>query len=116
MESFAISVDPTIRYQIFTLTVEPDGHPLRARMELRYLNQSKTWYLSIFDASSGEAVCRYVPLVASYGELNDLMKPFRHKNVGSIYCIPVVRYPQTTNPMLETLGEFEIVWGDTDDS
>ena len=113
MEQFALALNPELRYQIMTLTVDPDGYALRARVEVRYLNEPELWYLSIFDASTGEAICRYVPLIASYEAPNDLMEPFRYKHIGSIYCVPVVKYPSSVNPGLDNLGEFEIVWGDT---
>lgn len=116
MDAFALGVNPNKRYQIFTLGVEPDGFAIRARVELRYLNETKHWYLSIFNAASGEAICRYVPVIASYGQLIDLMGPFHYKHIGSIYCIPVTRQPSSLNPGLDNLAEFELVWGDTDDS
>ena len=116
MKQIALNISPTKRYQIFTLTIDPDGYSLRARVELRYLNEPQHWYISIFNAANGEAICRYVPVIASYGMLNDLMEPFHHKHIGSIYCVPVVAKPSSTNPGLKNLGEFEIVWGDTDDS
>ena len=116
MDKIALGVATDKRYQIFTLTVNPNGNQFRARVELRYLNEPQLWYLSIFDAASGESYCRYVPLIASYRYLNDLMKPFQHKNIGSIYCVPAVVSPSSTDPGLNNLGEFEIVWGDTDDS
>ena len=116
MERSAIRIDPTIRYQIFTLSVDPDGISRRIRVEIRYLNEPQLWYISMFDASTGEAFFRYVPIIASYEFPNDLLKPFRHKHIGSLYCVPVVSEPQTTDPGLDNLGEFELIWGDTDDT
>lgn len=115
MEQSVLTLNPDIRYQIVHLNIDPDGFPLRARVEIRYLNEPGLWYLSIFDAATGDSVCRYVPIIASYNDLNDLMAPFHHKHIGSIYCIPTVANPSSQDPGLDNLGEFALVWGDTDD-
>ena len=116
MERVALVVDPAIRYQIFTLVLAPDNHSTRFRIELRYLNEPQLWYISILNATTGDTICRYVPVIASYTAPNDLLKPFRHKGAGSLYCVPAVQYPSSENPGLENLAEFELVWGDTDDT
>ena len=116
MQRVALNLDPAIRYQVITIVLAPDGHSTRFQVEIRYLNEPGLWYLSIFNASTDETICRYVPLIASYNAPNDLLKPFRHKGAGSIYCVPAVLYPSSENPGLDNLGEFELVWGDTDDT
>jgi len=70
------------------------------------------WYLSIFDADTEEAFCRYVPVIASYEDRNDLLAPFATKLIGSIYCVPMVNEPATQDPGLDNMDEFEIVWAD----
>jgi len=115
MDKIIIGTQPDIRYQVRTMVVTPDNTPIRANVEIRYLNEPGLWYLSIFDAATGESKCRYVPIIASYNERNDLMAPFRHKNIGSIYCVPTVANPSSQDPGLDNLGEFALVWGDSDD-
>ena len=117
MKLSTIKINPEKRYQIFTLSVDPDGNAFRARVELRYINANRRWYITIIIASTGECLCRYGPLIASYygNALNDLLAPFSHKHIGSMYCIPKIASPSSENPGLNNLGEFEIVWGDTDD-
>ena len=38
--------------------------------------------ISILDDSSGELLINQIPLICSYGEVNDLLQPFRHIREG----------------------------------
>ena len=120
MDFIELNFDPSIRYQRKILTISPDDYTRRVRVDLRYLNETEKWYLSIYDAQSGEAFLTYVPLIASYinfddpsvDEINDLLAPFHYKNLGTIICIPNVDNPTTKDPTLDNLNQFSVVWGD----
>ena len=112
MEPFALGFDPAVKYQTFTMSIIPGGVAKRVRVELRYLYKPGKWFISIFDAATGDPLCLYVPVVASYEYLNNLLEPFSYKGLGSIYCYPVVSEPSSPDPGENNLDEFEIVWGD----
>ncbi len=77
--------------QVFTLDMEIDGEPFHTRVEIRYLPAPDCWVISLWDNSSGELLVNQIPLVCSYGEVNDLLRPFRHlregQGMGSLFVI-----------------------------
>ena len=68
--------------QISTLDVSIDGVSFHAQVEIRYLSAPDLWVISIWDKSSGELLVNQIPLICSYGMLNDLLLPFRHLRGG----------------------------------
>ena len=112
MDDTALVVDPANKNQTQILSITPNDVPCRLRVFLRYLNHSDRWYLSIFNADTDEVYCRYVPVTASYDVPVDLLGPFQHKKIGSIFCVPAVESPATEDPGLDNLDEFQIVWTD----
>ena len=105
--------------QIFTLDMTIDGEPFHARAEIRYLPAPDCWVISIWDNSSGELLVNQIPLVCSYGEVNDLLRPFRHlregRGLGSLFVIRDTDEPSTTDPAKGNLTEFRVLWGRTID-
>ena len=103
--------------QVFTLDVTIDGVPFHARVEIRYLPAPDCWVISIWDDSSGELLINQIPLVCSYGEVNDLLRPFRHlregQGLGSLFVIRDTDEPSTPDPAIGNLTEFCILFGDT---
>ena len=103
--------------QVFTLDLTLDGIPFHARVEVRYLSAPDQWVISIWDHSSGEMMVNQIPLIASYGEINDLISPFRHlrkgKALGSLYVLRAVDAPSTPDPSKKNLNEFMVLWGDS---
>ena len=101
--------------QLFTVDVTIDGAALHARVELRYLSALDCWTISIWDNAS--SVLHQVPLVCSYGELNDLFLPFRQlrdgAGLGSLFVLRNTDEPSTLDPAKDNLTEFVILWGDT---
>ena len=94
-------------------TVLPiDGEQRRVYIELRYLEETEKWYLTMTDAENGKSYFRYVPIVACYDEVNDLILPFSYKNIGMVFCISMVENPDTVNPAKEDMKQFAVVWGD----
>ena len=61
-------------YQVFTTDVAPDGTPLHARIEIRYLAAAGRWVVSIFDHAAATLLANQVPLAVSAGFLLDLKK------------------------------------------
>ena len=103
--------------QVFTVDVTIDGTPLHARVELRYLSAPDQWVISIWDNASSVLLINQVPLICSYGELNDLLLPYRYirdgAGLGSLFVIRNTDEPSTSNPAKENLTGFQVLWGDT---
>jgi len=111
-----LTADP---WQVMTLDLELDGEMFHAQLELRYLPAPDRWYVSIWDHSSSELLVNMIPLVCSYGEVNDLLAPFRFlrsgKGLGTLVCLRATDAPSTPDPAGKNLGEFQLCWGDTYD-
>ena len=102
--------------QVFTLDMNLDGDSFHARVEIRYLPAPDLWVISLWDNSSGELLVNQIPLICSYGEVNDLLSPFRHlregRGLGSLFVLRAVDEPRTENPSAGNLTEFCILYGD----
>ena len=109
-----ITEDP---WQVFTLDLTLDGEDFHAQVELRWMPAPEQWYVSIWDHSASELLVNMIPLICSYGEINDLLIPFRHlrggRGLGSLYCIRGTAGPSTPDPAEGDLSEFQIIWGDS---
>ena len=103
--------------QSMHLALSPNGRALEAEAELRYLPAPDLLFLTIRDAGSGELLVNQIPLICSYGELNDLLLPFSYlrggKGLGSLFVLRAVDAPSTPDPSRDNLSEFRVVWGDT---
>ena len=103
--------------QVFTLDLTIDGDPLHDRVEIRYLPAPDCWVISVWDNSSGEMLINQIPLICSYGQVNDLFRPFRHlregQGMGSLFVIRDTDEPRTKDPAKENLTEFSVLWGDS---
>ena len=119
MSSYLIPLSSDL-WQIMTLNLSIDGEEFQAQMELRYLQAPDQWFVSIRDHSTGELLVNMIPLICSYGEVNDLLSPFRHlrggKGLGSLLCLRGTDEPGTPDPAEGNLTEFMVVWSDTYDS
>ena len=109
-----ISNDPR---QVFTLDLRIDGTAFHARVEIRYLTDPDVWVISVWDNSSGELLVNQIPLICSYGQVNDLFRPFRHlrqgQGMGSLFVLRNTDEPRTLDPAKGNLTEFQVLWGDT---
>lgn len=103
--------------QVFTLDLRIDGTAFHARVEIRYLTAPNIWVLSVWDNSSGELLVNQIPLICSYGQVNDLFRPFRHlrqgQGMGSLFVLRNTDEPKTQDPAKGNLTEFRILFGDT---
>jgi len=103
--------------QSFTLTVSLNGVSFYARVEVRYLPAPDCWVLSIWDQSTGELLVNMIPLICSYGRINDLLLPFSFvrsgQGLGSLFVLRNVDHPSTPDPAGNNLSEFMVLWGDT---
>ena len=103
--------------QVFTVDVTIDGAALHARVELRYLSAPDLWVISIWDHAASVLLVNQVPLICSYGEMNDLLLPFRYirngEGAGSLFLLRNTDEPSTVNPAKGNLTEFVLLWGDT---
>ena len=106
-------------WQVMTLDVIIDGEAFHAQAEIRFLPAPDQWYVSIRDHASGELLVNMIPLICSYGQVNDLLLPFRHlrdgKGLGSLFCLRSTDAPATEDPAGGNLAEFKILYGDTFD-
>ena len=109
-----LSPDP---WQVMTLDVVIDGESFHAQMEIRYLPAPDQGFVSIWDHSTGELLVNMIPLICSYGERNDLLRPFRHlrggRGLGSLLCLRGTEEPSTPDPAKDNLTEFMVMWGDS---
>ena len=103
--------------QVFTLDMTIDGVSFHARIEIRYLPAPDLWVISVWDNSSGELLVNQIPLICSYGEINDLFRSFRHlregRGMGSLFVLRNTDEPRTENPAEGNLTEFRVLMGDT---
>ena len=58
--------------QVMTLDLTIDGEGFHARIEVRWLPAPAVWVISIWDDSTGELLINQIPLICSYGFVNDL--------------------------------------------
>ena len=109
-----LTLDP---WQVMTLDVVIDGEEFHAQIEVRYLPALDQWVVSIWDHSSGELLVNMISLICSYGEVNDLLLPFRclrgGKGLGSLICLRGTDEPSTQDPTGTNLNEFQLIWTDT---
>ena len=109
-----LTTDP---WQVMTLDVVIDGEEFHAQVEVRYLPAPDQWVVSIWDHSSGELLVNMISLICSYGEVNDLLLPFRclrgGKGLGSLICLRGTDEPSTQDPTGTNLNEFQLIWTDT---
>ena len=103
--------------QVFTVDVTVDSAALHARVELRYLSAPDQWVISIWDNASSVLLINQVPLVCSYGELNDLLLPYRYirdgAGLGSLFVLRNKDESVAANPSKDSLTDFSLLWGDT---
>ena len=109
-----LTLDP---WQVMTLDVKIDGEEFHAQVELRYLPAPDQWFVSIWDHSSSKLLVNMIPLICSYGQVNDLLLPFRHlrdgKGLGTLVCLRGTDEPTSMDPTEKNLTDFIIAWGDT---
>lgn len=102
-------------YQVFTTDVAPDGTPLHARIEIRYLAAAGRWVVSIFDHAAATLLANQVPLAVSAGFPLDLLYPFRHlrggKGIGSMFLLRGGDIG-ARDPGKENLAEYTLLYGD----
>ena len=102
---------------VFLLDIAPDGVAIRARVELRYLPAPDQWVVSIWNHQTEELLINQIPLICSYGEINDLFLPFRYlrngDGLGFLFVLKNTDQPSTSDPSEHNLNQFLILWGDT---
>ena len=102
-------------WQVFYLPASPDGHAFEARVELRYFPLPDKWILSISDTITGQVYVNQIPVICSYGQVNDLLRPFRHlfrgNGIGSLFCLKAVEKPTTQDPSEKNWDEFQLLSG-----
>ena len=102
---------------VFLLDAAPDGIALQARIEIRYLPAPDQWVISIWDHATDTQLINQIPLICSYGQINDLLEPFRYlregRGLGSLFVLKNTDEPATPDPAEHNLFEFMVLWGDT---
>ncbi len=109
-----LTLDP---WQVMTLDLKIDGEEFHSQVELRYLPAAEQWFVSIWDHSSSELLVNMIPLICSYGQVNDLLLPYRHlrdgKGLGTLVCLRGTEEPTSVDPSEKNLTDFIVAWGDT---
>ena len=109
-----LTLDP---WQVMTLDLKIDGEEFHSQIEFRYLPAADQWFVSIWDHSGSELLVNMIPLICSYGQVNDLLLPFRHlrngKGLGTLVCLRGTEEPTSVDPTEKNLTDFRVVWGDT---
>ena len=104
-------------WQVFTLDLVIDGEPFHAQVELRWLPAPGQWFFSIRDHSTGELLVNMIPLICSCGEVNDLLRPFRHlrngRGLGSLFCLRAAEESGAPDPTEKNLTDYQVLFGDT---
>jgi len=98
--------------QSIEYVIPVNGEQRRVYFEIRYLEATEKWYITMTDAETGESYFRYVPVVACYEEGNDLILPFHYKDIGMVFCVSLVDSPESENPEKKDFNQFAVVWGD----
>ena len=103
--------------QVFTVDLSIDGTAFHARVEIRYLSAPDRWVLSFWDNASSELLVNQIPLVCSYGMINDLLLPFRHwrngAGMGSLFVLRNTDEGDAADPAKGNLSGFTVLFGDT---
>ena len=111
---FPLTNDP---WQVSTVDVPVDGLSVHARTEIRFLPGAGQWVFSLRDQATGALLVNQIPLVCSYGEVNDLFLPFRQlrsgQGMGSLFVIRNTDEPGTPDPAEGNLTEFMLLWTDS---
>ena len=100
-------------YQSISTSLTIEGKTKNVIIELRYLEATEKWYISMFDSQTGKSFFRYVPVVSCLDDLNDLILPFSYKNIGFAICFPWDDNVKSVNPKKNNLDQFGLIWGDS---
>ncbi len=104
-------------WQVCTVDLTIDDEVFHAQVELRYLPAPDQWVVSIWDHATGDLLVNMIPLICSYGEVNDLLLSFRHlregKGLGSLICLRGTDESSTPDPTENNLTDFQLLWGDS---
>ena len=100
-------------WQVFTLDVMINGGPFHAQIELRYFPAPDQWFLSIWDHAAGRLLVNMIPVICSSGQVNDLLFPYDHLGIGSLFCLRNTNKPGTPDPAKGNMTEFRLLFGDT---
>lgn len=104
-------LDPDYESQPFSSTITIGNEARRVRFDFDYHSYTEKWYVGLYDMLEEKYYCSNIPVVASYGVINDLFAPYHYLNIGRFVCVPVVDSPSTEDPKMENVNEFELIWG-----
>lgn len=113
MTSFLLPTFPDSLNQIQTIQVPLSGGTRSLRVQLRFHEAPALWFLSLWDSVSGDLLVNSIPVRSSDGAINDLLKPFRHLNLGSLCCFPHTDGKAGKDPGKDDLTDYDILWSDT---
>ena len=107
-----LDIKPELLSQAIITTIEVKKIAKRVRVEFDYFEKIDKWMMAIYDAQSGESYCTNIPVIASYEAKNNLIEPYRHKNLGEVVCVPTIESPSSADPGKENMSEFAVIWGE----
>ena len=108
-----VTPDPAYTEQSIFINLTMKGITKRVILDLRYIDKTDRWYMSLKDVQTAEVYFTNVPVLCSYGDVaNNLWEPYWSKGIGMFCCFPNVSNPTTVDPSKDNLNEFLFVWGD----
>lgn len=112
METIYLNKDIEDLYTSIETVVPIDGKQTRVRFELRFLEKTNKWYLSMFNSETGESYFRFVPMIGCVDDVNNLILPFSYKGTGFVICAAIIDNTDSVSPEKDNVSDFGIVWGD----
>lgn len=127
MDTIMVPIEGKVKNQTVTIVIDPDGRGVTLRLQAVYHAKIDKWMMTVWNAASGECMVSNFPIVGSARDtggggmaekqggtpfLNDLMGQFGYMGIGSCACYCIAERPKTPDPAMDTLDEFELLWGD----
>ena len=113
MQWIQLNDDTKSLNQSYETVIPIEGKDRAVRIELRLLKATNKWYYSMYDSVTGEPFFTFVPVVACWEDLDDLIAPFYYKGTGFAVCASLVDEPSSVSPEEKNMNEFVLIWGDS---
>lgn len=96
--------------QIQALQVPLSTGTRSLHVHLRFHEAPALWFLSVRDSITGNLLVNSVPVRTSDGAVNDLLKPFRHHQLGSLCCFARSEGAAAKDPGKNDLTDYNLIW------
>lgn len=113
MTSFILPAFSDSLNQVQSLQVPLASGTRSLRVQLRFHEAPGLWFLSVWDTPTGELLVNSIPVRTSDGAVNDLLKPFRHHQLGSLCCFARTEDKTGKDPGKDDLTDYDLIWSET---